>query len=36
MTTVHVVEVPVHDPLQPANNAPAFGDAVSVTEVFVV
>jgi hypothetical protein len=35
MTTVHCAEVPEHAPLQPANTAPAFGEACNVTEVFV-
>ena len=33
MVTVHVVLVPVHPPVQPANVEPLCGIAVRVTEV---
>jgi hypothetical protein len=36
MTTVQVVAVPVQEPPQPVNVAPALGVAVSVTDEFVV
>jgi hypothetical protein len=31
MVTVHVIELPVHAPVQPANQLPTLGAAVSVT-----